>query len=107
MTPSQNIPLKVPKEQTLRALIEDMNAAQAVAVAILPRFGVEITLENQQFQVQVSELATGHDIRLAREISGGLIEALTRLNEKIDEFLASNPTPEQLTGGPVNDRNPS
>lgn len=91
MNPPNQMPLKVLQELTLRAVIEDMNARQAVAFAIMPRFGLEITVANQELQVQVAELATGHDIRLARDVASGMIEALTRLVAKIDEAYKLDP----------------
>ncbi|HWG86063.1 MAG TPA: hypothetical protein VNT60_11350 [Deinococcales bacterium] len=84
-----NLPLKALKIETLRKMADDMNAVQAVAVALLPRFGMEIVISGNEFQVQVSELDTGHDIRLARDVAGGMREALNRLIEQIDKHLES------------------
>jgi hypothetical protein len=86
-TENPNPQLKVLRQSTIMAMAEDMNGNQAVAVALLPRFGLEITIDqsNQQFQVNVAELNTGHDIRLSRV-------------EKIDEHLKTQgieiPNPE-------------
>lgn len=95
MNPTNQMPLKVLQELTLRAVIEDMNAKQGVAFAIMPRFGLEITVAGQEFQVQVAELNTGHDIRLARDVASGMIEALTRLVAKIDETHKLDPSQHQ------------
>lgn len=92
--PTANFPLKALKEGTLRQMAADMNQAQAVAVALMPRFGLEITVSGQEFQVHVSELMTGHDIRLARDVAAGMIEALTRLVARIDEQVGPPGQPE-------------
>jgi hypothetical protein len=84
-----NLPLKALKIETLRKMADDMNAVQAVAVALLPRFGMEIVLSGNEFQVQVSELDTGHDVRLSRDVAAGMREALNRLIEQIDKHLES------------------
>lgn len=73
------------------AMATDMNNAQAVAAGLLPCFGFEITAANEQFQVNVAELNTGHDIRLAREVAAGIQEAMRQLVEKIDGHLATQP----------------
>jgi hypothetical protein len=88
-TENPNPQLKVLRQSTIMAMAEDMNGNQAVAVALLPRFGLEITIDqtNQQFQVNVAELNTGHDIRLSRDVAHGISEAMRQLVEKIDEHL--------------------
>ena len=83
--------LNVLRQSTLIAMAEDMNAKQSVAVALMPRFGLEITLEGEQFQVNVAELQTGHDIRLSREVAAAISEAMRQLVEKIDQHLESQP----------------
>lgn len=90
-TENPNPQLKVLRQSTVMAMAEDMNGSQAVAVALLPRFGLEITVDqtNQQFQVNVAELNTGHDIRLSRDVAHGISEAMRQLVEKIDEHLKS------------------
>ncbi len=71
------------------AMATDMNNAQAVAAGLLPCFGFEITAADEQFQVNVAELNTGHDIRLAREVAAGIQEAMRQLVEKIDGHIAT------------------
>ena len=71
------------------AMATDMNNAQAVAAGLLPCFGFEITAADEQFQVNVAELNTGHDIRLAREVASGIQEAMRHLVEKIDGHIAT------------------
>jgi hypothetical protein len=59
----------------------------------MPRFGLEITVKDAEFQVQVSELNTGHDLRLTRDVADGMVEALRRLVDKIDEHLGAGSRP--------------
>ena len=92
MSQPANPSLNVLRQSTLMAMAEDMNNKQSVAVALLPRFGLEITLEGEQFQVNVAELQTGHDIRLSREVAAAIAEAMRQLVAKIDEHLESQPT---------------
>lgn len=73
----------------MMAMATDMNNAQAVAAGLLPCFGFEITAADEQFQVNVAELNTGHDIRLAREVAAGIQEAMRQLVEKIDGHIAT------------------
>ena len=87
--PTQTNPLKSLQQGTMMAMATDMNNAQAVAAGLLPCFGFEITAANEQFQVNVAELNTGHDIRLAREVAAGIQEAMRQLVEKIDGHIAS------------------
>ncbi len=87
--PSNPIPLKSLQQGTMMAMATDMNNAQAVAAGLMPCFGFEITAANEQFQVNVAELNTGHDIRLAREVAAGIQEAMRQLVEKIDGHLAT------------------
>jgi hypothetical protein len=82
-------PLQVLRESTLMAMAEDLNANQGVAIALLPRFGMEITIDGNQFQVNVAELQTGHDIRLSRDVAQGISEAMKQLVEKIDAHIAA------------------
>ncbi len=89
--PTQPNPLKSLQQGTMMAMATDMNNAQAVAAGLLPCFGFEITAANEQFQVNVAELNTGHDIRLAREVAAGIQEAMRQLVEKIDGHLATQP----------------
>jgi hypothetical protein len=86
-------PLQVLRESTLMAMAEDLNANQGVAIALLPRFGMEITIEGNQFQVNVAELQTGHDIRLSRDVAAGISEAMKQLVEKIDAHIAAEAKP--------------
>jgi hypothetical protein len=90
-------PLKSLKEGTLMAMATDMNSAQAVAAALIPRFGLEITVDGDQLQVNVAELNTGHDIRMAREVAAAVQEAMRQLVVKIDDFIEKNPN--ATTGG--------
>ncbi len=85
---TQPNPLKSLQQGTMMAMATDMNNAQAVAAGLLPCFGFEITAANEQFQVNVAELNTGHDIRLAREVAAGIQEAMRQLVEKIDGHIA-------------------
>jgi hypothetical protein len=86
-------PLQVLRESTLMAMAEDLNANQGVAIALLPRFGMEITIDGNQFQVNVAELQTGHDIRLSRDVAQGISEAMKQLVEKIDAHIAAEAKP--------------
>jgi hypothetical protein len=86
-------PLQVLRESTLMAMAEDLNANQGVAIALLPRFGMEITIDGNQFQVNVAELQTGHDIRLSRDVAQGISEAMKQLVEKIDAHIAAEDKP--------------
>jgi hypothetical protein len=86
-------PLQVLRESTLMAMAEDLNANQGVAIALLPRFGMEITIDGNQFQVNVAELQTGHDIRLSRDVAQGISEAMKQLVEKIDAHIAAEEKP--------------
>jgi hypothetical protein len=86
-------PLQVLRESTLMAMAEDLNANQGVAIALLPRFGMEITIDGNQFQVNVAELQTGHDIRLSRDVAQGISEAMKQLVEKIDAHIAAEERP--------------
>jgi hypothetical protein len=87
--PTQPNPLKSLQQGTMMAMATDMNNAKAVAAGMLPCFGFEITAAEEQFQVNVTELNTGHDIRLAREVAAGIQEAMRQLVEKIDGHLAT------------------
>ena len=87
--PTQTNPLKSLQQGTMMAMATDMNNAQAVAAGLLPCFGFEITAANEQFQVNVAELNTGHDIRLAREVAAGIQEAMRQLVEKLDAHIAT------------------
>lgn len=87
--PTQTNPLKSLQQGTMMAMATDMNNAQAVAAGLLPCFGFEITAADEQFQVNVAELNTGHDIRLAREVAAGIQEAMRQLVEKIDGHIAT------------------
>ena len=87
--PTQTNPLKSLQQGTMMAMATDMNNAQAVAAGLLPCFGFEITAADEQFQVNVAELNTGHDIRLAREVASGIQEAMRQLVEKIDGHIAT------------------
>ena len=86
-------PLQVLRESTLMAMAEDLNSNQGVAIALLPRFGMEITIDGNQFQVNVAELQTGHDIRLSRDVAQGISEAMKQLVEKIDAHIAAEEKP--------------
>jgi hypothetical protein len=90
-TDNPNPQLNVLRQSTVLAMAEDMNVKQAVAVALLPRFGLEITIDQQkqQFNVNIAELQTGHDIRLSRDVAYGIQEAMRQLIEKIDTHLQS------------------
>jgi hypothetical protein len=81
--------LKALKEGTLMAMATDMNSAKCVAAGLLPRFGFELIAENDQIQVNVQELNTGHELRMAREVAAGIQEAMRQLVEKLDAHLAT------------------
>jgi hypothetical protein len=81
-------PLKVIQADTLQALAKDLNEHHAVAVTLMPRFVFEVTVKGQDFQVQVTEIDTGHDFQVARDVAGGMLEALNKLVERLDEYLA-------------------
>lgn len=97
--PQQPAPqLKSLKEGTLMAMATDMNNAKCVAAGLLPRFGFELIVENDQMQVSVQEINTGHELRMAREVAAGLQEAMRQLVEKLDAHLESQPqTPSNIT----------
>ncbi len=89
--PNNNIPLKSLQQGTMMAMATDMNNAQCVAAGLMPCFGFEITLAADQFQVNVAELNTGHDIRLARDVANGIQEAMRQLIEKLDDHISKLP----------------
>ncbi len=83
--------LKVLQPSTLRSLVEDMNAHQAVATALMPRFAFEVIANGGEFTVSIAELQTGHPLQMARDVANGLREALEHLVARIDEVLAEHP----------------
>jgi hypothetical protein len=85
--------LKALKEGTMMAMATDMNSAKCVAAGLLPCFGFELLVENEQIQVNVQELNTGHKIEMAREIAAGIQEAMRQLVEKLDAHIQSQPAP--------------
>ncbi len=98
MSQPNNPPLKALKEGTMMAMATDMNNAKCVAAGLIPCFAFELLVENDQIQVSVQELNTGHDIRMAREVAAGLQEAMRQLVAKIDAHLETQPsTPSNIT----------
>lgn len=95
----QPMQMKALKEGTMMAMAVDMNSAKCVAAGLLPCFGFELLVEDEQIQVSVQELNTGHDIRMAREVAAGLQEAMRQLVAKIDTHLETQPaaTPSNIT----------
>ena len=87
----QPMQMKALKEGTMMAMAVDMNSAHCVAAGLLPCFGFELLVEDEQIQVSVQELNTGHDIRMAREVAAGLQEAMRQLVAKIDAHLETQP----------------
>jgi hypothetical protein len=83
--------MKALKEGTMMAMATDMNSAKCVAAGLLPCFGFELLVEDDQMQVSVQELNTGHDIRMAREVAAGIQEAMRQLVAKIDAHLENQP----------------
>ena len=88
----QPMQMKALKEGTMMAMAVDMNSAKCVAAGLLPCFGFELLVEDEQIQVSVQELNTGHDIRMAREVAAGLQEAMRQLVAKIDAHLETQPS---------------
>ena len=86
--PNPDYPLKAIQADTLQALANDLNKAHAVAITVMPRFVFEVLVQGQNFQVQVTEIETGHDFQVARDVAGGIQEAMGKLIAKLDEHLA-------------------
>jgi hypothetical protein len=91
MSQPTNPQMKALKEGTMMAMATDMNNSKCVAAGLLPCFGFELLVEGDQIQVNVQELNTGHDIRMAREVAAGLQEAMRQLVAKIDAHLETQP----------------